>query len=248
MGYGLGAGIVAFSLIMRAIYTPFTIYSQICALKTQMLQPEMNAHRQTIMKIYKTGNKLHLAQANEEFHKLKRKYGIRSGFQAVPLTQLPFIVFFFWTIQDMVYTAELFPGMETDGFLWFKDLTEPDPYFLLPLGLAFSSFVSMHKSPMTSQITGPLAKYGKYMKFLPFLAIPVSSTFPSAIVLNWFMMSSFQVFCNSFVYTQAGRKLLNIPEYLPGSMMEKLHSKQTVEVQKPKVYTHKVPKQSKNNT
>lgn len=61
-------------------------------------------------------------------------------------------------------------------------------------------------------------------------------------MLNWFIMSSFQLFANSVVYTKTGRKLVKIPEYLPGSLLEKWNTKTTMEIVKPKIYSQKPKK------
>jgi hypothetical protein len=55
-------------------------------------------------------------------------------------------------------------------------------------------------------------------------------------------MSAFQLMANSLVYTKAGRKLIKVPEYLPGSLLEKWNTKVTMEVVKPKIYTQKPTK------
>jgi len=61
---------------------------------------------------------------------------------------------------------------------------------------------------------------------MAFFAMPITATFPSvgstqAIVLNWFIMSGFQLSVNSLVYTKVGRKILQLPEVLPGSLLAK---------------------------
>lgn len=144
MGYGMGAGIVCFSLLMRAIWTPFIIKSQTNALKMQLLAPEMTAYRTNMQAAYKTGNKANLMAATEEYKQLMRKHDINTAVNLIPLTQIPFLIMFFWTLQDMAYNPEKFPGMETDGFLWFKNLADPDPYFILPVALAVATFTSIH--------------------------------------------------------------------------------------------------------
>ena len=130
--------------------------------------------------------------------------------------------------------------------MWFKNLAEPDPYYILPFGLAMSTFLAIHKSPAASQYTGPLSKFSRYMKYTTFFTVPISSTFPSAIVLNWFVMSAFQLSCNILVYSSRGRKLMRIPDFLPGTHLEKIYERQTVEVVKPKIYSKKELK-LKNN-
>lgn len=239
LGFGMGVGICAFSLAFRCIYSPMILMSQVNALKMQMLQPEQNAYRQTMTKLYKSNNRVQLNQLNQDFNNLKRKHGIKTGISLMPLTQIPFLISFFWTLQDLSFSLESYPGMVNDGFLWFKNLSEPDPYYLLPLGLATSTFLSVMKSPNTSILTGPIAKYAKYIKYFIFLGLPITSTFPSGIVLNWFIMSFFQLMINSFVYTKTGRNILRIPDVLPGSLSEKMSQKVIVEVIKPVITSQK---------
>ena len=51
-----------------------------------------------------------------------------------PLMQLPFFVYFASDIRKTVngLDVELAKSLETGGTLWFMDLTEPDPWFVLP--------------------------------------------------------------------------------------------------------------------
>jgi len=143
-GWGLGAGIVVFSLTFRGLFAPFILYTQICSVKMNMLGPEMAIHRDAINKAYSAGKRSEVMKAQEEMAALKRRFGIRTSYQLMQLTQVPFLIMFFWTVQDMTYDIIKYPGMLTDGFLWFPNLAEPDPYFLLPLALATSTFMSIH--------------------------------------------------------------------------------------------------------
>jgi membrane protein insertase Oxa1/YidC/SpoIIIJ len=36
-------------------------------------------------------------------------------------------------INRLSVNYDIHPGILTDGFLWFKDLTAPDPYGILPV-------------------------------------------------------------------------------------------------------------------
>ena len=144
MGYGMGVGIMCFSLLMRAAWMPFIVKSQINALKIQLLAPEMTAYRSNLQAGFKSGNKDALMQASEEYKYLMKKHNINTALGLVSLTQIPFIIIFFWTLEEMAYTPDNYPGMKTDGFLWFKNLADPDPYFILPLGLALVAFTTIH--------------------------------------------------------------------------------------------------------
>ena len=228
-----------FSIGMRSIFSPFILLTQLNSLKMQLLAPEMEKYRAEMMACYQTRNSEKLRQLQDGFSMLKQKYHISTGINVIPLLQLPFVLFFFWTLQEMTYNIDVYPSMTTDGFLWFKNLSEPDPYLLVPIGLAFSSFYSIHKNPSSSQLTGAAAKYFKYFKYITFLGIPVTASFPVAIVLNWFFLSFFQVLINSLVYTARGKKILGLSQYLPGSILEKYHSNVKTPVIKPVVFTHK---------
>jgi YidC/Oxa1 family membrane protein insertase len=224
---------------MRATFSPFILMSQVNALKNILLYPEMDKYREDMSLAYRTGNKAKIEAVNNYFKELKFKYKINNSYSIFTMAQVPFIIYFFWTLQDMTYNVDIYPAMTTDGFLWFKDLSEADPYFALPVMFACSTFWAIHKSPNSAQSIGPMSKYLKYLKYFVFLGIPVTSTFPAAIVLNWTMMSVFQMTINSLVYSRIGRKILKIPQYLPGSILEKHNTRVTSPVLKPKVFSHK---------
>ena len=49
----------------------------------------------------------------------------------------------------MSYNAYDYPGMLTDGILWFKDLSSPDPYGILPIVGGIMNLVNMMTSSNT---------------------------------------------------------------------------------------------------
>lgn len=235
----MGTSIVVFSLIMRSIFSPFILMSQITAKKTLLLAPEMSKYNDELSSASRSGNKEKIAQLNAFMKELRHKYKIKNIYHLVPLLQICPVIYFFWTLQEMSYNVDIYPAMLTDGFLWFTNLAEPDPYFILPVVSAITTFTTIHKSPNSGQTSGPAGAYMRYMKYLVFLGIPITSTFPSAIVLNWFIMSSFQLAINSFLLTKVGLKLLGIPQYLPGTILEKHNNMVKAPVIKPKVLQHK---------
>lgn len=243
-GLGMGSSLIIFSFGMRAIFSPLILMSQINAKKNLLLAPELERYREELGQAYKSKNNEKVSQLNLYMKGLKHKYSIKNMYSIYSMGQLPFIIYFFWTLQEMSYSIDIYPGMTTDGFLWFKNLAEPDPYFILPILTACATFTTIHKSPSTGLNAGPSAAYFKYFKYLVFLGIPITSTFPSAIVLNWFMMSIFQLTINTLVFTRTGMKLLGIPKYLPGSILEKHNNYVSAPVIKPKVLQYKpnVPK------
>ncbi|CAG9312947.1 OXA1_1 [Blepharisma stoltei] len=222
MGYGIGFGIIALSVGFRLLYSPIILWAQVIALKTKMLAPEMSIYNRDTAALIKSGNTKQLQELKNDFLKLKRSYGIRNDVQFYSLTQAPFLFSFFFTLKNLTNSPENFPSLLSDGFLWFSNLAIPDPYYILPISISICNYLSIKNSTAIPGMYGPLAKN---LKYFAFLGIPVSMTMPSAIVLNWFIMSFFQLIINSLVYTKTGRKIIRIPEVLPGSLQDKLSKK-----------------------
>ena len=71
-----------------------------------------------------------LLQATNEMQALYQQAGIRTQKLFVPALQLPIGLGVFRLLRRM---SELpVPGLEDGGFLWVKDLTMSDPYYILP--------------------------------------------------------------------------------------------------------------------
>lgn len=66
-----------------------------------------------------------------EMNALRKNAGMKMWKQFVPLVQIP-ISFSLFRLQRGMSTLPA-PGYDTGGFLWVKDLTMPDPYFILPI-------------------------------------------------------------------------------------------------------------------
>ena len=47
-------------------------------------------------------------------------------------------------VQRFSFNIEDFPEMLTGGFLWFKDLSVPDPYFIIPIINSFGIVGSLY--------------------------------------------------------------------------------------------------------
>jgi len=91
-------------------------------------------------------------------------------------------------INRISYDYQINPAILTDGILWFKDLSSPDPTGILPiLGGTFSLLNVM--SMNTSGGNKNFAKMSKFIKFLPLVSIPIWMTFPAAFNVYWLVFS-----------------------------------------------------------
>jgi hypothetical protein len=83
---------------------------------------------------------------NTKFNELKENYGIK-------MRPLNFFVGFFqaivlscWAglVQRFSLNIDDYPEMMTGGFLWFRDLSMSDPYFILPMVNCFLLFLTIY--------------------------------------------------------------------------------------------------------
>ena len=81
--------------------------------------------------------------------------------------------------------------------LWVNDLSRMDPYYVLPLLMGASMFLQQHLTP--TNFTDPMQE--KIMKYLPVIFTFFFITFPSGLVLYWFINNLFSI-AQQFVVNQ----------------------------------------------
>jgi membrane protein insertase Oxa1/YidC/SpoIIIJ len=138
-------------------------------------------------------------------------------------------------INRLSYDYEICPAILTDGCLWFKDLSAPDPYGILPiLGGAFSMLNILSTNAGGNQ---QMRKFSKFLRIMPLISIPIWMTFPAAFNIYWLVTSSCQVLILNSLRSRRMRQACGIPEYLPGTILERQNVKNISTVSKPKIFT-----------
>ena len=74
--------------------------------------------------------------------------------------------------------------------LWIKDLSAPDPYFVLPVIYAITAYLQVKLSP--TPISDPVQ--AKMMQIMPIAFSVMFVFFPSGLVLYWLVNNSLQIF------------------------------------------------------
>lgn len=82
-----------------------------------------------------------------------------------------------------------------------------------------------------------MKKFAKFFKLLPLISIPIWMTFPAAFNVYWIVTTSCNVVVSNILRITKVRKAAGIPDFLPGSKLERLNVKKAHEVFKPKFYT-----------
>lgn len=91
------------------------------------------------------------------------------------LVQIPVFIGLYYMLFESVELRQA-------TFLWLQDLSEPDPYFILPLLFGGSMFIQQ-KMSTASAAMDPMQQ--KVMTFMPIMFAVMSLWFPSGLVLYW---------------------------------------------------------------
>jgi len=107
---------------------PLMMYSQITGIKFKLLQPDQEQLQDNIKRHYKTGNKEGVKVERQKLRRLRSEHGIYPTITALNIFQFPIHITFISMINRLSYNYDINPAILTDGFLWFKDLSSPDPF------------------------------------------------------------------------------------------------------------------------
>jgi YidC/Oxa1 family membrane protein insertase len=64
--------------------------------------------------------------------------------------QIPVLMTWFFSLRYVTSLPEQFPGITSQGFLWFKDLADYDPYGILPIISSTLTFWNISLNPNMS--------------------------------------------------------------------------------------------------
>jgi YidC/Oxa1 family membrane protein insertase len=134
-----GVAIILLTLLVKALLYPLTAKSMQSMNEMRKLQPEIEK-----LKAKHGSDREKLNQATMQLYQ-QHKVNPLGGCLPM-LLQLPIWFALYATLQTSV---ELY----REPFLWMKDLTRHDPYFILPIAMGLSSFAMQKISPQPADNT-----------------------------------------------------------------------------------------------
>ena len=170
-----GLAIIIMTIIVKVILYPLTA-KQIASTTAMMeLQPKMKA----VQERYKNDKVL----LNQKMAELYKEQGINPLAGCLPLlVQMPIMIGIFYGIRDFEYVGP-------NSFLWMQNISLPDPYYILPVLSALTTFIQSKQSmPDTSSPQNKVMLY-----FMPLFIGYISFTFPAGLVLYWVVMNLMQI-------------------------------------------------------
>ncbi|HET9213019.1 MAG TPA: membrane protein insertase YidC, partial [Thermoanaerobaculia bacterium] len=174
-----GWAIVVMTILIRLLMLPLTHHSMKSMKKMQELNPKMTAIREkyrTKLKDKQGRPNVEMQQKlNQEMMGLYKEHGVNPAGGCFPLLlQLP-ILFAFYSLLSTAVELRGAPWA-----MWILDLSEHDPYYVLPILMGATQFLQVKLAPQT----------GDPMQRRLFMMMPIVMTFmflgfPSGLVLYW---------------------------------------------------------------
>lgn len=175
-----GLGIIIFTLIVRVVLIPLTMYQTTSTEKMQAMQPELKALQQKYAsKDPETQEKL-----QEETAKLNEKYEYNPWMGCLPLLiQFPILI----ALYQSISRTEV---LQSGNFLWME-LGHPDPYFVFPILAAVLTWYSTRLTMIGNPNSNTSIAMMQWT--MPAMILFMGITLPSAISLYWVASTGFTI-------------------------------------------------------
>jgi YidC/Oxa1 family membrane protein insertase len=171
-----GWAIMLVTIIINLALFPLRYTGMRSALKQQKVQPEVAAINRRYQGLKLTDPRQQEKQ--KEIHALYKREGINPLSGCIPtLIQLPFL----WAFYTMLNAVN---ELRHANWLWIKDLSAPDPWYLLPIAIIVSMFFMQKMTPMTGMDPAQ-AKMMQVM--MPVMIGFFSMSLPSGLGVYWMM-------------------------------------------------------------
>ncbi|WOG28079.1 membrane protein insertase YidC [Endozoicomonas sp. 8E] len=162
-----GWAIILLTVCVKAVFYPLNQASFRSMAKMRKLGPKMQELKERF-----GDDRQKMSQAMMEMYK-KEKVNPMGGCLPI-LVQMPVFIALYWVLQEAVELRQA-PWLG-----WIKDLSQMDPYFILPLIMGASMFVQQMLNP-----TPPDPVQAKVMKLMPLIFTVFFLWFPAGLVLYW---------------------------------------------------------------
>ena len=176
-----GFSIIILTIIIKILFFPLTFSSTKSMAKMQELQPKIKALRSKYKKAKKDIDQR--KRLNEETMKLYKKHGVNPAGGCLPiLIQLPI----FWGFFRLLIVAIEF--RHSPFIFWIQDLSLKDPYYITPILMGITQFISQKMTPTAGD---PTQK--KMMLIMPVIMTIFFMNFQSGLVLYWLTNNVLQI-------------------------------------------------------
>jgi len=164
-----GLAIILLTVVIKLIFFPLSAASYRSMAKMKLVTPRLMKIREQY-----AGDKAKMNQAMMDLYKTE-KINPLGGCLPI-LVQIPVFIALYWVLFESVELRH------APFYLWIKDLSAPDPWYVLPTLMMASMIVQTKMNP-----TPPDPVQAKVMMIMPFAFGVMFYFFPSGLVLYWFV-------------------------------------------------------------
>jgi YidC/Oxa1 family membrane protein insertase len=137
--YSWGWAIVVFTILIYMLLIPLRLQSMKGMLKMQRIQPQIDAIKAKYKNPKPTDPRM--GEMNAEIMDLQKKNGVSMFGGCIPtLVQFPLLFAFFTMMTKVV-------ELRHAHWFWLPDLSQPDPYHILPIVMVATSFLVQFYTP-----------------------------------------------------------------------------------------------------
>ena len=162
------------TLIINLALMPLRISSMKSALKMQKIQPQMNSIKEKYKKYGMRDPRRQ--EMNTEIGELMKQEGVSPVGGCLPLAiQMPFLIAYYSMLGSAL-------DLRHASWLWIHDLSSPDPWHILPIGIFITMLITQRMTPQA----GMDPSQQKMMNvMMPVMMGFLSWNFASGLCLYW---------------------------------------------------------------
>lgn len=175
-----GLAIVITTILIRLALLPLMIKQTKSTKAMQALQPEMVKLKEK----YSSKDQATQQKLQQEMMQMYQKYGVNPLAGCLPIfIQMPILIAFYNAIMR---TEEI----SQHTFLWF-DLGQPDPFYILPIVAAITTFIQQKISMAGNANQNP--QMAVMLWLMPIMILVFAINFPAALSLYWVVGNIFGI-------------------------------------------------------
>jgi YidC/Oxa1 family membrane protein insertase len=182
MGFpSYGVAIILMTVVIKILFYPLTV-KQVRSMKAMR---ELGPKLKELQEKHKD-NKV---KGQEEVAALYKEAGVNPLAGCLPLLiQMPFLSGIFYAIRNFSYVSQ-------PSFLWIKTLSSADPFYILPVLAAITTYISSQQTMTDSSQQNKMM-----LLFMPVMIGYMTMKFPSGLGLYWVVGNIIQIAQQRFLY------------------------------------------------
>lgn len=176
-----GWSIVLVTIVIKILFYQLSAKSFRSMAAMKKLQPKIE-----MLKERHKDDKQKLTQATLELYR-QEKVNPMSGCLPI-LIQIPVFIALYWVLVESVQLRQ------APFILWIHDLSQQDPYYVLPVLMGISMFIQQRLNPPPPDPT-----QAKIMMLMPVIFTVMFANFPAGLMLYWFVNNTLSFMQQWFV-------------------------------------------------